>query len=401
MFLTRPASRHVPRRLGPVLAVSLIIASSRVARAESVVLDGTLAPIVRITIASGDVTIRTWNRSSVAVEGDPSLSVVRRSIRQASEATAVLIPHAQQRTRDGLVTLPAESFVVSTVPAGPRDTVVIKSGPQTPAGPVMVTVPSDSVYVIAYARDGDLLVRDLRAGTLVAFTTRGRLSLENVGGTAFAQTGRGALDVSDSSFERLRARSLLGNIVFERCRTRHIEATSVGGSILYDSGSFEPGLARFESARGDVAIGTQSAALLNGRVFGEGRVYTNFERGSRITGTRDDAQAFVDGGGPVVNATTQIGNVYLYDGTLRTRGQLPAQWRVPIATMERRMLRRDDTSAAPPLAPPLPVAHPMATQRPFTQPFETPRASVASPLPIRHVPPAPRRPPREAPRHVP
>ncbi|GAC1308605.1 MAG: hypothetical protein NVSMB19_21910 [Vulcanimicrobiaceae bacterium] len=382
--------KHAPAFfLRHVLTLAFVAGAASAARAEVVTLDGTSAPIVHVTIRSGDVTIRTWDRASVEIDGEPSLTIVRRSLRQPADPSPVLIPRAEQRSREGLARLPAESFVVSTIPAGPRDAIFIKSSAETPAGHVIVTVPNDSVYVFAYARDGDLTVRDYRLGTFVGFTTHGRLALENVGGTIFAQTARGALVVADAALERMRARSLFGDITFERCRTRQIEATSVAGSIVYDSGSFEPGIARFESARGDVAIGARGAAQLGGHVAGEGRVYTNFEHGARISGARDDASALVGGGGPVVTATTQSGNVYLYDGSLRTRGHLPTPWRVPIGMISRKGVRRDEPQRPAGFAPPLQPQRAFATPRPFRFPFETPPAAAPRVEPVA----APHRPP--------
>lgn len=324
-----------------LLAIVITLFTCRAARADVVTLDGLAAPIVRIAIRAGNVTVRTWNRPSVSVEGDPSLSIVRRTMHQAADENTVLIPHAGQPIgapeNDRVASLPAESFVVSTIPAGTHEAVIVRSGTDTPRGPVIVTVPNDAVFVFAAARNGNLDVHDLRRGTFVGFTGRGRLALENVGGTVFAQTGRGALTIADSSLDRLRARSLFGNIVFERCRVRQIEVTSVAGSIVYDDGSFDPGLAHFESVRGDVAIGTQTPAQLGGHVTNDGHVFTNFARGVRVSGNGVDAQAIVGSGGPVVTATTQSGNVYLYDGTIRSRGRLAPAWHLPIATIDRPM----------------------------------------------------------------
>jgi hypothetical protein len=40
-----------------------------------------------------------------------------------------------------------------------------------------------------------------------------------------------------------------------------------------------------------------------------------------------DVNATVDGGGPVVNAISGRGNIYLYDGTFYGRQALPPEWR--------------------------------------------------------------------------
>jgi hypothetical protein len=110
--------------------------------------------------------------------------------------------------------------------------------------------------------------------------------------------------VTNSSFERVRARSLTGNMTFEHCNVRQIEATSVNGSIVYDGGSFQPGSRGFESTRGDVAVGANGPAELGGHADGSGRVYTNFQGPAHVDGRDGEASATVDGGGPVVTATS-------------------------------------------------------------------------------------------------
>ncbi|GAC1396566.1 MAG: hypothetical protein NVS2B8_10400 [Vulcanimicrobiaceae bacterium] len=308
------------------------------ASAERTTIDNVDAPIVRVNIRSGDVTIRTWNRSSVTVDG-MSLHIARRTA-EPVEQLPILIPQARARGRSGPAVLGPESFVAAAIPSGPRSAIVIASSLQTPSGPVVVTVPNNAVFVYASAHGGDLDVRDVRGGTLVGFTAHGRLALQNVGGTVFVQTVSGPLVVRDSSTERMRARSISGNVTFERCHVRQIEASSVDGTVVYDDGIFDPGLARFESTHGDVAIGTRQSAELAARVAGDGRVYTNFQGGARITGRRDDASAVVGNGGPFVVATTQSGNAYLYDGTLRTRAHLPHPWQQPIATLPAALMHR-------------------------------------------------------------
>lgn len=183
---------------------------------------------------------------------------------------------------------------------------------------------------------GNLDVHDYRSGTFVGFSGGGRLSLSGAGGTAFVQTGRGQLSISDSSFDRLRARSLTGNMTFERCRVRQIEATSVNGSIVYDGGSFEPGIARFESMQGDIAVGTSGAAQLDAHAAGAGKALTSFEHSARLAGRGGTQTAVVAGGGPVVTVTAQNGSVFLYDGSLRNRNQpLSPPWSAPLGALRR------------------------------------------------------------------
>jgi hypothetical protein len=248
------------------------------------------------------------------------------------------LPIAATGHADSDTFLPAESFVPNAVPPGPRDSIFIHSDADTVPGPVTVTIPNDSPLVFAIARGGPLHVEGYRAGTLVAYTTSGRLSLAGDGGTVFVQSGRGAIVVSDSNFDRIRARSLQGNITFERCVVRQIETTAIGGSIVFDGGSFEPGLARFESVRGDVAVGSEAAAEITARTT-TGHAYSSFLNHASVDEREGESHVTISGGGPVVTAASESGNVYLYDGSLRNRS-LPPQWQAPTETLERPGSRR-------------------------------------------------------------
>jgi hypothetical protein len=323
--------------------------SAGVARADVQTIDGVDAPIVRVNVQQGNVTVRTWDRPSVAIDADPSLQVIRRNTRQGEPSLSLPIPAFPENASDPAAQLPPENFVVS-VPPGDHETVVVRDPPNSgPLGPtpVVITVPNNSVYVFARTGNGTLDVHDYRAGTFVGFVGRGRMVLSNVGGTAFAQTARGPTIVTDSSFDRFRGRSLTGNMTFERCDVRQIEATSIDGSIVYDGGSFQPGLARFESTRGNIAIGATDAVELGGHAFGAGHVYTDFQRPAHVDERAGETNATIDGGGPVVTAMTQKGNVYFYDGSLRARDGLPAPWQEPLGTLQRPGIARKRENVEP------------------------------------------------------
>lgn len=318
-------------------------------------LDGVRAPIVRISIRRGDVTIRTWDRPSVHVDADSSVAVERKVRQEAGGERSMLIPEAQAKTAGGLVTMPPESFVSASIAAGARDVVSVRSTAGDDVGNVTVTIPADSVFVFAHASQGNLAVHDYSAGTLVGFANAGRLSLARVGGTVFVQTWLGPLLVNGSRFDRLRARSLLGNVVFEHCDVRQIETTAVNGSIVFDAGSFRVGLARFESTNGNVAIGSTAPADLGGRTLG-GAVYTNFAPDTPIDARDGQADAVVKGGGPVVEATSETGNVFLYDGSLHERAALPHEWNAPERALQRPAGSRTVFTRAARLRPVLPNA---------------------------------------------
>jgi hypothetical protein len=322
-------------RASILLTLALFTAPAS-ARAATQTFDAT-APIVRINVRSGDVTIRTWDRETVAVDADPSLEVFSRTARFGALLSSIPIPATQQNSSEGEADLPPESFVTGDIPAGPRQAIVIRDPLGSAGGgptPVTITVPNDTAFVYARTGDGTLDVHDYRSGTLLAFVPKGRMQLDDVGGTVFLQTAHAPMVVTNSSFDRVRARSLFGNMTFEHCNVRQIEATTIDGSIVYDSGNFDAGLAHFESTRGNVAIGANGPVQLGGHVSGGGRVYTSFARPAALDERDGEATAIVQGGGPVVTATSANGNVYFYDGTLRSR-QLSGQWQAPIDALQR------------------------------------------------------------------
>ncbi len=92
-------------------------------------------------------------------------------------------------------------------------------------------------------------------------------------------------------------------------------------------------MARFESINGNVAIGSTSAAQLGGRTVA-GHVYTNFSGETPVDARAGQADAAVHGGGPVVTASSERGDVFLYDGSLHARAQLPHQWDAPVRVLQ-------------------------------------------------------------------
>ncbi|MGP6157867.1 MAG: hypothetical protein ACLPYS_10255 [Vulcanimicrobiaceae bacterium] len=318
-----------------LFALMVWLSMTLAARAEPTTLAGASAPIVRVNVVQGDVTIRTWDRPDVQVDGDPGLAIARRTARVPASLPPTLIPPSHLDTPQGAAQLGAESFVVSSVQPGVHDLITVKGNALTPAGPVSVMVPNDASLVFVHVVRGNVDVHNYRGGTFIGFVRTGQLSLDNVGGDAFVQDLRGPVVVNDSNFARLRARTAAGNLVFERCNSRQIEATSVNGSIVYDGGTFEPGLARFDSTRGNVAVGASGPVQLDGRVAARGRVYTAFDGGAQVAGREDQASAVIGDGGPVVTATSGSGNVYLYQGSLRAHGSAGEVWSAPLQTISR------------------------------------------------------------------
>lgn len=286
--------------------------------------------------ARSQVTIKGWDRPDVQFgTDDESVQVTRRPITFGTPQTplSVSIPLTNIAVRDpatgapGRGTLAPEEFpYASDFRPGVHDSVRIVTGEDSH---LTVMVPASTGLLDTRIRGGAGIidVDDYHGGTLFVVSGGGRTSLTDVMSAAFVQMLNGRLDVMDSSFDRLRARGNTATFVFEHNRARQIEVTTVSGSIVYDNGTFDPGLARFESSSGSIGIGVATNAQVAAR-SGDGRVYTMWDRRTPVDQRGDgDANATVGGGGPVVNAVTGHGNVYLYDGSLSSRQAIPPDWR--------------------------------------------------------------------------
>jgi hypothetical protein len=302
-----------------VVLAMMLAAVAIPASADPIVLQTGAVPLVNILLKSGSITIRTWNRDAVQIEGpagvgaqhlDPDL--VARRIPHQYPAWAQTV-----KTARGDASLPAEVWVLPQLSAGPHDAVVIRGD-----GDTVVTVPTGTAFVLAraFGKDG-IDLGGYRNGAFFLTTRAGTISMHDVSGTGFAQTARGPILAVDSSFERLRARNGIGQIFFSNCASQQIEVTSVFGSIVYDNGTFAPGLARFESTGGDVALGIGGNAQI-GAHTGTGTVATEFAGRANVSGHGGDARATVGNGGPAVTASSGSGTILLYDGSLRDHASL-------------------------------------------------------------------------------
>jgi len=284
--------------------------------------------------ARSAITIKAWDRPNVQFDtDDESATVVRRPLAFGTPKNplSVPIPLVNVTVRDpsgerSPGTLPPEDFpYASDFRAGVHDSVRIEAHGRAR---VTVMVPASVAILDARIRGGAgiLTIEDYHGGTLFVASNGGRTLLTNVTSATFIQMLNGRLEVFDSSFDRLRARGNNVNMVFEHDRARQIEVTTLSGSIIYDNGTFDPGLARFESTNGSIAIGVAGGAQVAAR-SNAGRVYSMWDKRTPTAQRSDgEASATIAGGGPVVNAVTARGNVYLYDGALDTRRTIPAEW---------------------------------------------------------------------------
>lgn len=277
------------------------------------------------------VAVKTWDRPTVQIEsGDDAPAVERRSVTTGTPQlplSAQIPPFPWNQQRDGQAgqgMYPPEDFPLAPLRPGAHDFVRVTAGE---GARLTVTVPASTGVLRVQVGGGLTTVDGYRGANLFVIQNTGRVRLNGIATTAFAQMSHGTLYAGESGFDRIRVRAIDTHVVFEHCRSKQIEASTVGGSIVYDGGTFDPGLARFESQTGNIALGAAGAAQLSGR-SGDGHVYTSVEHRATADQHGDgEASLTVGSNGPLVNAISAHGNVFLYDGTLASRRTVAPEWR--------------------------------------------------------------------------
>lgn len=253
----------------------------------------------------------------------------------------LLIPtiSVEERLPEGSIvtTLMPEDFPVPKLTPGLHDVVRIVEvvGPATttkaaPPAVLRVMIPESAGLVNVRSIKGEVRLTDYR-GTTIATIGHGRVLFKNVSGDAFVQPLNGRFYAVNSTFDRLRIRSNRADQVFDECRVKQIEATTLTGNIVFDDGVFDPGLARFESDRGSIALGINGGAQVGAHTQ-DGHVLTVLPAApplpAAIARNETDTVQIVGGGGPLITLSSNHGDVFLYNGSLADRrpGTLSAAW---------------------------------------------------------------------------
>lgn len=282
------------------------------------------APVLNVQQMTGTVTVQTWDRQQVQVVTDGQVNVEHLDAANTEPMLPkqINIPPQTIQTPNGPVSLGPEPFVLPPLEGAQHDAVVARGN-----GNTTITIPRGTALVIARIGRGRLSLNDYH-GVFVAHVRNGGILMNHVDGSGFAETLRGPVIATDSNFDRLRVRTAMGNMLFNGCTSRQIEANSQYGSIVYDNGKFQPGLARFESEHGNVALGVQGGAQI-GAHSDSGHVVSSFHTDAQAQthGDANTTQTTLRGGGPVVTAASKDGSVYLYNGTVRDHPEVQAQLR--------------------------------------------------------------------------
>lgn len=298
------------------LTFSTLLAAK--ARADEQIPAGA-TPWVNLQLTSGTLNVKTWDKPQVQVSTNGHVNVQH----VAASAADPRIPRQYTvwsqtvPTDHGNVTLPEESFVLPRLAGSSHDEIVARG-----AGDTTVMIPRGTALVTADVGTGRFALNDYK-GAFVAQVDDGAVAMNRVSGTGYVQSLRGPVDANDSTFDRLRVRTATGDVSFRGCTSHQIEASSNYGSILYDNGRFQPGLAHFESVHGNVALGVRGGARIGAR-SGSGHIVSSFPNGAQLRG-RNSAQATVRGGGPMVTAVSKNGSVYIYNGAMRAHPRVQAE----------------------------------------------------------------------------
>jgi len=311
--------------------------------------------IVSLEARQADIQIKTWDRSTVQVESDDDFAAEKGIYPGIPDVPVV---QAQLHFGETTLILPPEDFPVLTVPRAMHD--LVKIGTPQSAGTITVTIPASTAFIIVRAGGGRIRMNDYQNGTFFVQLRNGAIAMTNMGGDGFVQLLRGHLSVTDSNFSRLRARTAAANMVFENCRARQIETSSIAGSIVYDNGGFDGTLARFDSQDGNVAVGVSGSGQIGART-GDGHIFTSFGRNVSIESRPNETNVALGGpASPAINASSTRGNVFLYDGSLANKNGLSEDWQPMRQLYINR--RRDLTTHAGPRVQPR--VQPRAQPRP-------------------------------------
>lgn len=310
--------------MGSLLVFALLLLLTAVARAEVTTIATAGNPIVWVQLRTGNIVVHTWDRSDVSVDADATAHIRHFAGPDVGAHYPQQVPLWSQTLHlpDGDFTLAPESFVLPPPAAPVNDAIMIRGD-----GNVVVTIPNGTSLLATNVARGDVAIDNYRNGVFVAHVGVGSTRLTNVSGTGALQTIGGPTIIADSDFTRIRTRSARGNIIFERCNVQQVEATSITGSVVFDNGTFKPGLARFESERGNVALGVAGGAVQINARSQTGDVQSGFGSEARVVRAGAETQASIGSGGPVVTATSGAGTVLLYKGALRDsklRARVPA-----------------------------------------------------------------------------
>jgi|SRR5579872_103856 len=289
-------------------------------------------PVVVVSVRQGTIVVR-------AVPGDAvRVTAARGRIESSTWAPSPddnvldILPTSVQTANGRRIDLPTETFTFTPLHQGKHVNVHLLGDA---VGNVTVEVPRRPSVILVKAERGRVRVEGLRQDVIVVKLHHGAISVSHFSGAAYLQSGGGPIDVEDSDLHHARLRSATTPIVLRNCTVRQVQASSVLGDVIADNTTFSPGVARFDSSEGAVALGIgNGGAQVSGTTDG-GRIFTSLDPRSHSQVDAGSVSSSIHGGGPVVTMRSERGNLFLYDGSLMERKPPAPAWRRLIMTLRR------------------------------------------------------------------
>ncbi|HVA38148.1 MAG TPA: DUF4097 family beta strand repeat-containing protein [Candidatus Dormibacteraeota bacterium] len=315
------------------LALVLVAVLTAPAAAWAAQVDAPVGPqaIVVVDVHQANVVVREGPGTAVRIVATGA-RVERRTYTPTAGDRRVHVLPVSVQTRDGArITLSGESFTMAPLRAAPHDDIRVVGGD---VGSVAIQVPQRTALVLVKMERGRLRVEGLRHATLLAKIRRGVIAVTDFAGAGYLQVAQGVIGIDGSMLRHVRLRTGIGAIVLRDCTIAQTQATSIRGDVIVDDAAFLPGMARFDSRSGAVALGVgESGAQVSGSTAA-GRIFTLLDGRSHPQIDRGVVSATVHGGGPAVTLRSERGNLFLYDGSLLHRATTPPWARIE-ALLER------------------------------------------------------------------
>lgn len=273
------------------------------------------APVVQLCLASGDVTVRGWDRSEVRARAKDETGLDLRANAAASRVEVVVSPNGRRASEHSPDECNGSSDIELSVPRGATVQLRARSG-------------NVDVRDVAEARidatSGDVsLERIARAAEVKSLS--GDVSLRDARGRARIDAISGSIDVigvqSLNANDFVSVKSVSGDIRLERLKHARIEAATTSGEVRYTGQLVRGGHYELKTISGDVtvALPKDAACQVNAKVFQSGEIISDFPL--KLTNTTNLTRQLIGVIGDQPSADKDYATLSLssFSGTVRLR----------------------------------------------------------------------------------
>lgn len=228
--------------------------------------------VVTICVASGNVTVRGWDRGEVRARSDNagSLRLLTPNVQPAPRVEVLVSEERDQELNQG--DCGSTTGLEVTVPRGATVSLRVREGHAEVSGVTEARVE---------ALSGDVDVRDVSKAVEVNCMS-GDVTLEDSGGRTRVRTVSGAVEVRNvralSPGDELEATSTSGDVIIEGVTHSRVSGATVSGNVLYTGSLAGGGSYDFKTISGDVTVELPPASSFNlrARVIADGEIITDF-----------------------------------------------------------------------------------------------------------------------------